>query len=98
MSGSHPTSTEFYADPRLLEHLKYSPDVVARDIKILHQRKDPKRFHYLVCLIDTIHGGCILLDASFQTFVQSDLPMTIFDVACDSSTYEHQTYTEEIQV
>ncbi|KAK7683393.1 hypothetical protein QCA50_013655 [Cerrena zonata] len=77
-----------------LGHLKRTPSKVARELKKLHEECSPERFRAMSLIHDSIDGEFDLDDDFFHRLAESELPMILFAIACDSSNYDYPTYTD----
>ncbi|KAK7687315.1 hypothetical protein QCA50_009821 [Cerrena zonata] len=77
-----------------LGHLRHTPSKVALELKKLHAQHSPERFRAMCLIRDSIDGEFDLDNDFFHRLAESELPMILFGIACESSNYDYPTYTD----
>lgn len=77
-----------------LEQFRRTPSQKARELRKLQAEHSPERFRALILIHDSINAF-ELDDAFLQRLLKSGLPKILFNNACDGSTYDHPTYTDD---
>ena len=73
---------------------------VALELRQLHEQGHSKRFEMVPTISAVVKClEMISVDGSFaDNLLATDVPMTVFNIACDSSTYDHVEYTSKVLV